>query len=69
MDFKNLMDKAKDAATANKLRLAMIVAGVDIMSGPGGLVSASHDEAAIDETVEGFRRAVRMLKSEGDIPA
>lgn len=59
---------AKDAGTANKLRLAMIVAGVDIMGGPGGLVSASHDDAAIDATVEGFRRAVRMLKTEGDIP-
>jgi len=59
---------AKDAVLANKLRLAMIVAGVDIMGAPGGLVSAAHDDRAVDETIEGFRRAVRMLKTEGDIP-
>jgi len=60
---------AKDAATANKLRLAMLVAGVDIMGAPGGLISAAHDDAAVDRTIEGFRSAVRMLKTEGDIPA
>ncbi len=60
---------AKDAATANKLRLAMLVAGVDIMGAPGGLISAAHDDPAIDRTIDGFRRAVRMLKTEGDIPA
>ncbi len=59
---------AKDPATANKLRLAMIVAGVDIMGAPGGLVSAAHDDAAVDATIDGFARAVRMLKAEGDIP-
>jgi glutamate-1-semialdehyde 2,1-aminomutase len=60
---------AKDAALANKLRLAMIVAGVDIMGAPGGLVSAAHDDRAIDETIAGFAKAVAMLKAEGDIVA
>jgi len=60
---------AKDPGTANRLRLAMIVAGADIMGAPGGLISAAHDDAAIDQTIEAFAKAVRMLKTEGDIPA
>jgi glutamate-1-semialdehyde 2,1-aminomutase len=60
---------AKDPALANKLRLAMIVAGVDIMGAPGGLVSAAHDDRAIDETIAAFAKAVSMLQAEGDIPA
>lgn len=59
---------AKDPGTANKLRVAMIAAGVDIMGAPGGLISAAHDDVAVDDTIEGFRKAVRMLKAEGDIP-
>ncbi|WP_119419072.1 aspartate aminotransferase family protein [Desertibaculum subflavum] len=59
---------AKDPGTANRLRLAMLNHGVDIMGAPGGLISAAHDDAAIDATIEGFARAVRMLKAEGDIP-
>lgn len=60
---------AKDPTTANRLRLAMIVAGADIMGAPGGLISAAHDERAVDQTIEAFARAVHMLKAEGDIPA
>ena len=60
---------AKDPSIANRLRLAMIIAGVDIMGAPGGLISAAHDDAAIDQTIDGFARAVRMLKAEGDIPS
>jgi glutamate-1-semialdehyde 2,1-aminomutase len=60
---------AKDAGTANRLRLAMIIAGVDIMGAPGGLISAAHDDAAIDQTIEAFAAAVRLLQAEGDIPS
>ncbi len=52
---------------AGKLRLAMLVNGVDITSKPGGTVMAAHTEADIDATVEAMRQSVRMLREEGDI--
>ena len=59
--------KAKKPSVANKLRLAMLVEGVDLMSWPGGLVSATHGEAEIDQTLHAFASALRMLKDEGEI--
>jgi glutamate-1-semialdehyde 2,1-aminomutase len=59
------LKRAKSAALANRLRLAMLVAGVDIMGAPGGIVSATHGEREVEQTVEAFRQAVRMIKTEG----
>ena len=59
--------RAKKPSVANKLRLAMLVEGVDLMSWPGGLVSATHGEAEIDQTLHAFASALRMLKDEGEI--
>ena len=50
-----------------KLRLALFVHGVDISSKPGGVVSAAHSDVDIDDTVSGFREAVRMLRAEGEL--
>ncbi len=61
------LKKAKNAALANKLRLAMLVNGVDIQGAPGGCVSATHGEREIDETLEAMRRSVRALRDEGDL--
>jgi glutamate-1-semialdehyde 2,1-aminomutase len=61
------LKRAKSAALANKLRLAMLVAGADIMGAPGGTVSATHGDREVEQTVEAFRQAVRMIKAEGDI--
>jgi glutamate-1-semialdehyde 2,1-aminomutase len=58
------LKKTKSGAMANKLRLAMLVAGVDIMGAPGGVVSATHGDREIEQTVEAFRQAVRMIGSE-----
>ena len=52
---------------AQKLRLAMLVAGVDITGWPGGLVSAAHDERDAAETVAAFRESIHMLKREGEL--
>ena len=61
------LKRAKNAAMANKLRLAMLIAGVDIMGAPGGAVSATHEDREIEQTVEAFRQAVRLIKEEGEI--
>lgn len=50
-----------------KLRLAMLVNGVDITSWPGGTVSAAHDEDDLEKTVAAFRQSLVMLKSEGEV--
>ena len=58
---------ARDAKLINRLRVAMLAGGVDIMGGPGGLVSASHGTPEIAQTLDAFRAAVKRLKLEGDI--
>jgi glutamate-1-semialdehyde 2,1-aminomutase len=52
---------------AEKLRLALMVHGVDIAGKPGGIVSSSHTDADIEQTAEAVRAATRMLRAEGDI--
>ena len=59
---------AKNANLAHRLRVALIANGVDIMGAPGGLVSATHGPEEVAQTLEAFRRAVRWMKAEGDIP-
>ena len=61
------MKGARDAKLAQRLRVAMLANGVDIMGAPGGLVSALHGEAEVALTLEAFRAAVRALKEEGEI--
>ncbi len=58
---------ARDPGLINRLRLAMLANGVDIMGGPGGLVSATHGPREAAQTLEAFRTAVRLLRAEGDI--
>src|SRR5215831_15837215 len=57
----------RQAGIVHKLRLAMMVNGVDLSGSPGGLVSATHGEAEIEDTVTALRKSVRMLKQEGEI--
>ncbi len=56
--------KGKDERVLAKLRLAMLVNGVDLKGFRGGLVSAAHSEADIDFTVRAWRESLRMLKNE-----
>lgn len=51
----------------NKLRLALMVEGVDMSGKPGGLVSAVHTEADIDFTVDALGRALERLANEGEL--
>ena len=61
------LKRGKNAALANKLRLAMLISGVDIMGAPGGTVSATHGDREIEQTVGAFRQALRLIKAEGEI--
>ncbi|MGI9335305.1 MAG: aspartate aminotransferase family protein [Gammaproteobacteria bacterium] len=53
----------------HKLRLAMLVNGVDFSPSPGGLLSAAHTEDDIAATAAAFGEAVRALRLEGEIPS
>jgi glutamate-1-semialdehyde 2,1-aminomutase len=58
---------ARDPHLINRLRLALLTEGVDIMGGPGGMVSATHGPQEVAQTLQAFRSALRRLKAEGDI--
>ncbi|RPI47591.1 MAG: aspartate aminotransferase family protein [Betaproteobacteria bacterium] len=60
--------KGKDERVLAKLRLAMLVNGVDLKGFRGGLVSAAHTEADIDVTLDAWRRSLRALKEEEALP-
>ena len=52
----------------DKMRLAMLVYGIDLKSWRGGIVSAAHTQADVDLTLDAWRRSLRALKEEGDLP-
>jgi glutamate-1-semialdehyde 2,1-aminomutase len=57
----------RNAGVVHKLRLGMMLHGVDLSSHPGGVVSATHGEAELADTVAAMRNTVRMLKAEGEL--
>jgi glutamate-1-semialdehyde 2,1-aminomutase len=57
----------RQAGVVHKLRLAMMTGGVDFNGSPGGIVSATHSEAELEDTLKALRKSVRMLKQEGEI--
>jgi glutamate-1-semialdehyde 2,1-aminomutase len=58
---------AKNAGTVHKLRLAMMLNGVDFNGHPGGVISCTHGEAELEGTVAALRQAARLLKAEGEV--
>jgi len=61
--FMELKANARDSA--QKLRLAMLINGVDITGWPGGTISATHGDAELAETIAAFEKSLGMLKDEG----
>ncbi len=57
----------RNAGVVHKLRLGMMVHGVDLSSHPGGVISATHGEAELEDTALALRQTVRMLKAEGEL--
>jgi len=61
--------KSQPAALSHKLRLALLVNGVDVNGRIGGFVSATHTADDVTHTAGAFREAVRMLRAEGELAA
>jgi glutamate-1-semialdehyde 2,1-aminomutase len=59
--------KSRDAGLTHRLRLAMLVQGVDFNRWPGAILSAALSAEDLTDTVDAFREALRMLKREGDL--
>jgi glutamate-1-semialdehyde 2,1-aminomutase len=57
----------RQAGIVHKLRLAMMTGGVDFNGSPGGIVSATHGKAELQDTLSALRKSIRMLKQEGEI--
>jgi glutamate-1-semialdehyde 2,1-aminomutase len=45
----------------------MLVNGVDVGGWPAGVLSAAHAQADLELTAAAFRKALRMLKADGEI--
>jgi glutamate-1-semialdehyde 2,1-aminomutase len=54
-------------AMLQKLYLALVVHGVDPKGSRGAIVSAVHGPAEIEQAAEAWRKALRMLKDEGEL--
>ena len=52
---------------AGKFRLALMVNGVDISGRPGGTTSCKHSEEDLVLTAQAVRKALTMLKDEGEL--
>ena len=59
--------KGKNERMLGKLRLAMLVNGVDLKGWRGGIVSAAHTHADVAKTLDAWRKSLRALKDEGEL--
>ena len=50
-----------------KIRIGLLLQGVEVQSWPGAPVSAVHTDEDRETTVNAFRQTIRMLKEEGEI--
>jgi glutamate-1-semialdehyde 2,1-aminomutase len=57
----------RQAESVRKLRLAVMTGGADLSSSPGGWVSATHGDQELEETLAALRKAVRLLRQEGEL--
>jgi glutamate-1-semialdehyde 2,1-aminomutase len=60
--------KSQPKALANKLRVALLLHGVDVNGRIGGFLSATHTMQDVALTADAFRQSVRMLRQEGEVP-
>jgi glutamate-1-semialdehyde 2,1-aminomutase len=50
-----------------KMRVALLLGGVDSVGWPGGLVSSVHSAEDVDRTLVAFDKAHTMLADEGEL--
>ena len=65
IDYAEL--KERPPALVNKIRLGLLVNGVDIQGWPGGMASAANTADDLPITVDAFRETIRMLRREGEL--
>ncbi|HVZ08428.1 aspartate aminotransferase family protein [Rhodopila sp.] len=66
LDFApSMLGKARGAGITSKVRMGMLVNGVDMNSGPSGTISATHGDEEMAITVDAFRATIRSLRREG----
>ena len=66
-DFDYLELKSNPVGLPFKLRLAMLVNGVDISGWPGGTISAAHTDDDLEKTARAFSASLDVLIREGEI--
>jgi glutamate-1-semialdehyde 2,1-aminomutase len=59
--------KTQPAHLAGRLRLALLVHGIDGNGRLGGFLSTTHTDADVAETVAGWREAIHMLRAENEL--
>ena len=64
-DYSEL--KANAPGAVQKVRLGMILNGVDIMGWPGGNIAAVHTDEDRAKTVDAFQATIKLMKDEGDL--
>ena len=50
-----------------KLRVGMLLHGVELFSWLGGPTSAAHTEEDLERTVTALERTIRLLREEGEL--
>ena len=65
IDYAEL--KERPPALVHKIRLGLLVNGVDIQGWPGGMTSAANTAEDLPITVDAFRETIRMLRREGEL--
>lgn len=59
--------KTQPKELVNKLRLALLVNGVDVGGRIGGFLSCTHTADDVAQTAAAFREAIRMLRQDGEL--
>jgi glutamate-1-semialdehyde 2,1-aminomutase len=62
-----MLAKPRVEAITGKVRMGLLVNGVDMNSGPSGYISAMHGDEEMAVTIDAFRATLRALKREGVI--
>ncbi|MBV9736354.1 MAG: aminotransferase class III-fold pyridoxal phosphate-dependent enzyme [Acidisphaera sp.] len=63
----DMLGRTRGEGVTARVRLGMLVNGVDINSGPSGTISATHGEPELQATIDAFRATIRALRREGAI--
>jgi glutamate-1-semialdehyde 2,1-aminomutase len=59
--------KTKQNGINHRVRIGMLLHGVDFNNWPGGTVSSVLSPQDVAETVDAFRETLRLLRREGDL--